>query len=772
MKFKNFLNNSITYLFIILLIIHNVYITCSKISSTKKSHRFKNSHYYSKESFNTKKSQTKIFGFGRLFNYVCSKFGCSSNNSTEKILKDSVNLKSAMLSDILERSNYQEKDFKAYTVMKISSFLGVLPPHLLEGAYIPIIKNYIFCFIDEELKNEKNKLTRKMKATFRAVFILQKLKKLSNIKKSEKKLDEKFVDILTNIRINKKALDEITKVSKEENIHLVKFLARNSLLFANKNTDNIPENIKLLTFSKSNDEFLHGFFEDYLHQFSECKTEKFSEFTVKFINENFYNRKNERNSIPDKEENQRILEEVKTELIRINTIASLKRTNKFKNEEALKLDSQLNKYLQNEKFRRNSENDTVGNFKIKESSKHKTQKKIRRSKMSFFELNSSNLSPVPVEYTEDSKKLEETKKDRLLAISETLDSISKKSKQLKDISQTAADTLKKMKEGIKMIQDLKDFFKNDEILKDIKYIQSFIEKLESWKITKSENLTKLQEILTKYESKANSVKGFFGSIFNYSSKANEIIKGIQSIMLTERPSLIISKCLILSSNIATIIPGLSSYEYAISAAKYIGETIRDTNLLQDIIDDVINKYTKDFEYSLSMGFYPFQTFIHNDFAPDYGSESLNFEDLFKEIGDVRKNVSEELNKALDPIVKQIDLDRSEGRLDRYTVMIGGDFANDVIDFGYENASSKVEKGISENFRNWFSSHNSLSEDDNKYDIHSSNSEVSNKDSEKNHEVSDNHSTNYNSHDVSFDKELPQDNDTERYYEQSRNFVDF
>ena len=161
MKFNKIFTKYLALLFIILLNVQNLYVmsaTINSLSNRNKKTENSNSRNNSSSKLKTKTNTKFVRG---IMNFVCGIFSCKKIE-TDKILKNPVNLKYALLTEILEKSHYSEKDLKAYSVMKISSFLGVLPPNIIEGSYIPIIKNYVYCFLDKEIEIEKKIITEKM----------------------------------------------------------------------------------------------------------------------------------------------------------------------------------------------------------------------------------------------------------------------------------------------------------------------------------------------------------------------------------------------------------------------------------------------------------------------------------------------------------------------------------------------------------------------------------------------------------------------------------
>jgi len=665
MKFNRNLIKLLALYLIFLLSVQNAYVISLTTTSHNKSavkRLYKNS---SSKNTNTKtNSKNKIPIFSKVWNYACSFFSCSrvDKESTKKLLNQSVDLKDALVLKIIQESKYFEKDLKDFSLMKISVFLGVLPPHLLQEPYASVIQQYVYCFLDKEIANEKNRLTEKMVKGFRSILILRrfykKLKKRISVanESKEKKGISKLVTKIASLDVNQiqEKLLRMEKDSRDpQNQTLVKFLARTSLLLQNEKSKNIPSDTKLLSFIRANDEFLDETKAQFLTQFSQCKSETLKTYLSDFPAKNLiYDGvvSDKLNSVKNLE----ILQEIEDELKFIETGVR------------------------------------SPNAKKKTSPPRKDNE--------------------PIEYSSDIEELKNTGKERMLAISETLDLIAEKSKQIKDISQQAADTLKDLKEAAKMIKDTKDFLRNSDLVKDYKEIKAIIHKLDGWKLTKDENLDKIEKVLGKYESKILSVSNVAGKVYNFSKTASDIVKEVKSLSLNDRPSVLISKTLILGANIASIVPGLSSYKFAIEVAKFTGESIRDSPKLQKLIDDLITESVKEFEYSLGKGLLPFSVIVTSDFGMDSGNlDKYTFDDVKQEIKDISQHISESANNFVKPIVQQIENDIKNNQIDRYTVINGGDFAMDFI--SYEKTSDNYEKGITSYFSNWFTSSSTESGND-------------------------------------------------------------
>jgi len=120
-----------------------------------------------------------------------------------------------------------------------------------------------------------------------------------------------------------------------------------------------------------------------------------------------------------------------------------------------------------------------------------------------------------------------------------------------------------------------------------------------------------------------------------------LLKGLKSLSLQDRQSIVFLKTLVLRANIASIIPGLSSQIFAIETYKNGGDYIRNSKKLKNIIDNSIKGSFKEFEYKLGKGLLPFANIVNEDFAIDSDlSDKYTRESVSNELKEIIYSVSE------------------------------------------------------------------------------------------------------------------------------------
>ena len=120
-----------------------------------------------------------------------------------------------------------------------------------------------------------------------------------------------------------------------------------------------------------------------------------------------------------------------------------------------------------------------------------------------------------------------------------------------------------------------------------------------------------------------------------------MLKGLKSLSLQDRQSIVFLKTLVLRANIASIIPGLSSQIFAIETYKNGGDYIRNSKKLKNIIDNSIKGSFKEFEYKLGKGLLPFANIVNEDFAIDSDlSDKYTRESVSNELKEIIYSVSE------------------------------------------------------------------------------------------------------------------------------------